>query len=126
MGTRQKGKPETLEQALKELMQHIRCISVLEKEIDEKWGVRIRTEFIYPPNTSWDCTGECHVVRGLEEIEKSLGKEAKYSSYSRLTKELRHYGIEFRQSADDKTKVFVKAGKNPPKVVVVEDTEDGQ
>ena len=119
-------KEETLETALKELMRHIRCISHLEKEIDEKWGVRIRTGFIYPPNTNWDYTGECHVVRGLEEIEKALGKEAKYSSYSRLTKELRHYGIEFRQSADDKTKVFVKAGKNPPKVVVVEDTEDGQ
>lgn len=124
MGTN--AKPETLEETLKELMRHIRCISHLEKEIDEKWGVRIRAGFIYPPNTNWDYTGECHVVRGLEEIEKALGKEAKYSSYSRLTKELRHYGIEFRQSADDKTKVFVKAGKNPPKVVVVEDTEDGQ
>ena len=63
------------------------------------------------------------MVRGLEEIEKALGKEAKYSSYSRLTKELRHYGIEFRQSADDRTKVFVKAGQKPPKVVIVEDAE---
>ena len=116
-------KEETLEAALKELMRHIRCISHLEKEIDEKWGVRIRAGFIYPPNTNWDYTGECHVVRGLEEIEKALGKEAKCSGYSMLTKELRHYGIVFRQSADDRTKVFVKAGQKPPKVVIVEDAD---
>lgn len=121
MGT--KAREETLEAALKELMRHIRCISNLEEEIDEKWGVRIRAGFIYPPNTGWGYTGECHVIRGLEEIEKALGEEAKYSSYSRLSKELRHYGIEFRQSADDRTKVFVKAGQKPPKVVIVEDAE---
>ena len=116
-----KEKPETLECALKELMRHIRCISALEKEIDDQWGVRIRTGFIYPPDSRWDYTGECHVIRGLEAIEQALGKEAKPSGWSRLTRELRHYGIEFRQTADDKTKVFVQAGKNPPKVVIVEE-----
>lgn len=116
-----KEKQETLEAALKELMRHIRCISALEKEIDDKWGVQIRAGFIYPPNTTWDYTGECHVMRGLEEIEKALGKEAKQCGYSRYTRELRHYGIEFRQSADDRTKVFVKAGCKPPKIQIVED-----
>ena len=119
-----KMQPETLEAAIKELMQHIRCISNLEEEIDEKWGVRIRTGFIYPPNTKWECTADCNVVRGLEEIEKALGKEANQSGCFHSTRELRHYGIEFRQHADDKTKVFVKAGCQPPKVRFVEDTED--
>ena len=33
-------------------------------------------------------------------------------------------GIEFRQYADDKTKTFVKAFGEPPKVRIVEDSEE--
>ena len=36
-------------------------------------------------------------------------------------KELRHNGIRFVQYADEKTRVFVKAGKEPPKVVIVDE-----
>lgn len=124
--SKKQTKPETLEQALKDMMRHIRCISILESEIDEKWGVRIKTGFIHPSDSRWDETAECWVRRGLEEIEKALGKEAKTSVYSRYARELKHYGVRFTQSADDRTKVFVKAGCQPPKVRIVEDTEDGQ
>ena len=112
--------PITLEENLKELMRHIRIISNIEDVIDEKFGVRLRTGFIYPPGNNMDCTADINVQRGLEAVEKALGKESK-PGYSRYVRELRYYGIEFRQYADDKTKVFVKAGCKPPKVQIVED-----
>ena len=114
--------PNTLEEYLKELMRHIRIISNLQDTIDEKFGVNMVTGFIYKPGNYQ--TADINVRRGIEEIEKALGKKAEYSSYSRTTKELRHYGIEFRQFADDRTKTFVKAGCKPPKVVLVD--EEGQ
>lgn len=113
--------PNTLEECLKELMRHIRIISNLQKTIDEKFGVNMVTGFIYKPGNYQ--TADINVRRGMEEIEKALGKKAEYSGYSRLTKELRHYGIEFRQFADDKTKTFVKAGCKPPKVVLVDEDD---
>lgn len=116
-----RANPITLEENLKELMRNIRRISNLEAEIDEKFGVRLRASFIYPPGSG--STADVHVVRGLEAIEETLGKEAK-QGYSRYVRELRYYGIEFRQHADDRTKVFVKAGCNPPKVQIVEDGGD--
>ena len=118
-----KAYPYTLEEHLKEIMRHIRCISNLEEVIDEKFGVRLRTGFIYPPGNNMGSTADVHVVRGLEAIEEALGKEIK-PGYSRYVRELRYYGIEFRQHADDRTKVFVKAGCNPPKVQIVEDDSD--
>ena len=117
-------KTETLETALKELIRHIRDINELENLIDEKWGVRLIAGFI--PGYVGDSKGEVNVRRGIEEIEKALGRETRLSDYSRYTKELRHNGIKFIQYADDKTKTFVKAGCQPPKVRIVEDTEDGQ
>lgn len=111
--------PDTLEGALKELIRHIRAIDELEKTIDENWGVRLVAGFI--PGIVGDNRGEVNVRRGIEEVEKALGREAKPSDYSRYTKELRHNGIKFIQYADDRTKTFVKAGCNPPKVVIVED-----
>jgi len=123
MGSRttDKSTPVSLEAALKELMQHIRAISNLEQKIDERWGVTMKTAFIYPPGSYH--TAEVWVRRGLEAIEEALDKKAKMSDYSRNTRELRHYGVVFSQSADDKTKVFVKAGKEPPKVMIVEEDE---
>ena len=115
-------KPETLETALKELIRLIRNIGDLEKMIDEKWGVRLNAGFI--PGYVGDNKGEVNVRRGMEEIEKALSREAKLSSFSRYTKKLRHNGILFIQYADDKTKTFIKAGCQPPKVRIVEDTED--
>lgn len=116
-----KEKPETLETALKEMMRHIRCIGNLEQEIDEKYGVRLRAGFIYPPGNNMGCTADIQVIRGLEAVAEALGKEVKTSAYSRYTRELRYYGIEFRQHADDRSKVFVKAGCQPPKVQIVEE-----
>ena len=112
-------KCETLEMALKELMRHVRIIADLEKEIDEKWGVRLVSGFI--PSNIDNATGEINVRRGIEAICEALGGEAKISNYSRYTKELRHRGIQFRQYADDRTKTFVKAGCEPPKVQIVDD-----
>ncbi len=111
--------PDTLEGALKELIRHIRAINDLEKTIDENWGVRLVAGFI--PGLAGDNRGEVNVRRGIEEVEKALGREAKPSDYSRYTKELRHNGVNFIQYADDRTKTFVKAGCKPPKVVFVED-----
>ena len=119
-----KKEPETLEEALKQVMHHIRMINGLENMINEKWGVLLVAGFI--PSYVGDAKGEINVRRGIEEIEKALGKESKLSTYSRYTKELRHWGIQFTQYADDRTKTFVKAGCQPPKVRIVEDTEDGQ
>lgn len=111
--------PTTLENELKELMRLIREINKIEKRIDDTWGVRLVAGYI--PGIIGDAKGEVNVRRGIEEIEKALGKEAKTESYFPNTKLLRFYGIDFRQYADDKTKTFVKAGKEPPKVQIVED-----
>ena len=112
-------KNETLEMALKELMRHVRIIADLEKEIDEKWGVRLVTGFI--PSNIDNAKGDINVRRGIEAIGEALGEDVKFSNYSRYTKELRHHGIQFRQYADDKTKTFVKAGCEPPKVQIVDE-----
>ena len=112
-------KPETLEASLKELMRHIRIIAGLEKEIDEKWGVRLVTGFI--PSYIDNASGDVSVRRGIEAVGEALGEEVQLSKYSRYTKELRHHGIHFTQYADDRTKTFVKAGCEPPKVQIVEE-----
>lgn len=114
-----KDKPESLETSLKELMQLVRKINALEKDINEKYGVRMIAGYI--PGIIGDATGEVAVRRGMEEIEKALGKEAKIDPYSPNIKSLRVYGVEFRQYADDKTKTFVKAFGKPPKVRIVDD-----
>lgn len=114
-------KLDTPEAALKELIRLIRNIGDLENMIDEKWGVRLIAGFI--PGYVGDNKGEVNVRRGIEVIEKALGREARPSDYSRYTKELRHNGIKFIQYADDKTKTFVKAGGYPPKVRIVEENE---
>lgn len=119
-----RNEPETLESALKELMKHIRAISNLEQQIDEKWGVRLRTGFITAKNRAWLNTADVWVDRGLEAIEEALSEKAKESDFSRYTRVLRHYGVVFQQTADDKTKVFVKAGKEPPKIRIVEEDEN--
>lgn len=112
-------RPETLEAALKELMRHVRIIAELEKEIDEKWGVRMVCGCI--PSNIDNASGDICVRRGIEAIGEALGDEVRFSNYSRYTKELRHRGIQFRQYADDRTKTFVKAGCEPPKVQIVEE-----
>lgn len=117
-----KNEPETLETALKELMRLVRKINALEKDINDKYGVRMIAGYI--PGMIGDATGEVTVRRGIEEIEKALGKEAHIERYLTNTKFLRHQGIEFRQYADDKTKTFVKAFGEPPKVKIVEDGEE--
>ena len=116
-----KDKPESLETSLKELMQLVRKINALEKDINDKYGVRMIAGYI--PGMIGDATGEVTVRRGMEEIEKALGKEAKTEPYFPNIKKLRVYGVEFRQYADDKTKMFVKAFGEPPKVKIVEDDE---
>lgn len=117
-----KNEPETLESALKELMRHVREINRIEKHIDDTYGVRMIAGYI--PGMIDDATGEVNVRRGMEEVERALGKEAKIEPYFPNTKVLRHYGITFRQYADDKTKTFVKAFGEPPKVKIVEDGEE--
>ena len=114
-----KDKPESLETSLKELMQLVRKINALEHEIDEKYGVRMVAGYI--PGLIDNASGEITVRRGMEEIEKALGKEAKIEPYFPNIKKLRVYGVEFRQYADDKTKTFVKAFGKPPKVRIVDD-----
>lgn len=118
-----KDKPGTLETDLKELMRHIRAISDLEQRINDEWGVTLRTSYISAKNSGWLNKADVWVNRGLEAIEEALGEKAKTSNFSRYTRVLRHYGVEFRQTADYKTKVFLKAWKDPPKVQIVEDGE---
>ena len=65
-----KGEPETLETALKELMRLVRKINALEKDINDKYGVRMIAGYI--PGMIGDATGEVTVRRGIEEIEKAL------------------------------------------------------
>jgi len=117
-----RNEPSTLETALKELMGMVRKINALEQEIDEKYGVRMVAGYI--PGMIGDASGEINVRRGIEEIGKALGKEAKTEPYFPNTKKLRVYGVEFRQYADDRTKTFVKAFMEPPKVKIVDDSEE--
>lgn len=114
-----KGEPSTLEADLKELMRLVRKINALEKDINDKYGVRMIAGYI--PGLIGDATGEVTVRRGIEEIEKALGKEAKTVPYFPNIKKLRIYGVEFLQYADDKTKTFVKAFGEQPKVRIVDD-----
>ena len=116
------NEPSTLETDLKELMRLVRKINALEQDINEKYGVRMIAGYI--PGMIGDATGEVTVRRGIEEIGKALGKEAKIDPYFPNIKKLRVYGVEFRQYADDKTKTFVKAFGEPPKVKIVEDGEE--
>lgn len=116
------NEPSTLEAGLKELMRLVRKINALEQDINEKYGVRMIAGYI--PGLIGDATGEVTVRRGIEEIEKVLGKEANIEPYFPNIKKLRVYGVEFRQYADDKTKTFVKAFAEPPKVRIVEDNEE--
>ena len=116
------NEPSTLEADLKELMRLVRKINTLEKDINEKYGVRMIAGYI--PGLIGDATGEVTVRRGIEEIEKALGKRANIEPYFPNIKSLRVYGVEFRQYADDKTKTFVKAFGKPPKVKIVEDGEE--
>jgi hypothetical protein len=117
-----KNEPETLESALKELMRLVRKINSLEKDINDKYGVRMIAGYI--PGMIGDATGEVTVRRGIEEIEKAIGKEANIEPYFQHIKKLRVYGVEFRQYADDRTKTFVKAFMEPPKVKIVDDSEE--
>lgn len=119
------GKSEeqkTLRDMLAELMGMIRKIGKLQDEIDELYGVRMVTGFI--PGMLDHGGGDINVRRGMEEVEKALGVESKVQSYSTFIKEIKYHGIHFAQYADEKTKVFVKAGKKPPKVVLVEEDEE--
>lgn len=118
------GKSEeqkTLKDMLAELMGMIRKIGRLQDEIDELYGVEMVTGI---QNASkWGADIVLH--RGIEEVEKALGVESVISPYANFIRELRYQGIRFAQYADDKTKVFVKAGKEPPKVVIdVEEDEE--
>ena len=116
-------KPDTLEKALKETMSHARAISYLLQEIDDKYGVTLHMSNIYKDNRH-GYRADFVVRRGIEEIEKALGKTAETLSYMRDTKQLKYYGIEFTAYADSKTKVFVKAFKEPPKIQIVEDDNE--
>ena len=113
-----KEKTESLEQALKAMMAHVRCINELEKEINERWGVRLVSGNI--PALTSDVQGEIIVRRGMEEVEDALGKKAETTDCSHTTKELAWRGVRFIAFADDKTKVFVRAGQEKPKVTVEE------
>ena len=112
-------KPATLEESLKELMQLIRRIDRLEKEIDKEYGVRMVVGYV--PSNIDDAAEQVVVRRGIEAIEQALGEQAKDKQYFNTIKELRHHGIVFVQYPDDKTKTFVKAFKEPPKVQIVEE-----
>lgn len=118
------GNLETLEEAVKEMIRHIRILNGLEHDINERWGVKLACGMI--PSNIDHAQGEVVVKRGIEELEKVFGKEAKsddLGSFYRM-KELRHNGVRFVQYADDKTKTFVKAFKEPPKVRIVEDDDE--
>lgn len=114
-----KEEPTTLADALMELMRLIRSIDRLQKQIDEQYGVRLVTGYV--PGIGRETTGDVTVRRGIEEVEKAIGKEAKRDGLFNDMRMLRHYGIEFRQYADPKTKVFVKAYKEAPVPVIEED-----
>lgn len=111
--------PETLDMAVREIIRHIKAIKEIEKTIDEAWGVRLTTGYI--PSITYDAVGEVHVRRGIEALETAFGQEAKHEYGMMMQKVLRHNGVRFIQYADEKTKVFVKAGKEPPKVMIVEE-----
>lgn len=110
-----KKKSESLESAVKEIMSHMRQIDGIQKEIREKYGIRLTVQhigFFYQ-------TGEICVRNGINEVAKALEKEVVRSKYSRDRKEFKHYGVEFYQYADDKTKHFTEANEEEPTVEYV-------
>lgn len=114
-----KKTPETLEEYLKTIMSMARTMSDLAEETDKKYGVSMRIEI---RDKHYMTPIDISLRRGMEEVEKALGEEAKTEKgWGTPVKRLKHYGVEFTQYADDKTKVFVKAGKEPPKVVIVDE-----
>ena len=118
---KEKAAPETLKDAIKELIRLAKAINTLEQVIDENWGVQLIAGYI--PGFVNGCKADIHVRRGIEAIEEALGKEGKYDAILQPNelRRLRYEGIEFTQYADKKTMTFVKAGKEPPKIVIVEE-----
>ena len=117
------GKSEeqkTLRDMLAELMGMIRKIGRLQDEIDELYGVEMVPGI--PKASEWGA--DIVLRRGMEEVEKALGVESVIAPYTNFLRELRYQDIRFAQYADDKTKVLTKAGKEPPKVVLVEEDEE--
>lgn len=115
-------KPETLKEALDEHLQLLRDATRMAKYIDEKFGVTLGTSFIVPNEVPMTIL----VDRGIEEIDNAYRVKNGATLLYKPGESLRmvHEGFEFAQYADKKTGVFVKAGKKPPKVVLVEDGED--
>ena len=110
-----KIKEETLDGCLKEIMSHMRAIDTIQDMILEKYGIRVHVS-----NVGMFCkTGDICIRNGIDEVAKAFGQEAKRSPYSRDRKEYRHYGVEFYQYADDKTKHFTEANEQKPKVEYV-------
>ena len=121
-------KPETLKEAIDQYVQTICDLSELGGVIDDTWGVTLCTMFVdhHTPRAT------IFAERGIEEIDMALrepnGATMLHKCFNRLElhcKKLKAKGIvDFVQRADEKTGVFVKAGKKPPKVLIVEDDDD--
>lgn len=111
--------PETLKEALAELARLAKAIQALERQIDDSWGVHMWISSVCPNDRSHPSV---FLTRGIEAISEALGKDAKNEyAFSYDVKLLRLNGIEYRQYADKKTGVFVKAFKEPPKFTIVEE-----
>ena len=105
---------KTLRDMLAELIGMIWKIGKLQDEINDLYGVEMVTGI---PKAS-ELGADIHLSRGIEEVEEALGVESVIAPYANFLRELRYQDIRFVQHADEKTKVFVKAGKEPPKVVL--------
>lgn len=110
-----KQQPKSLDEAVKCIMAHMRTINKLQDEIREQYGIRLHVERV----GFFNQTGEISVRNGIDKVAEALNETVKQSAYSRDRREFKHYGIEFYQYADDKTKHFTEANEEKPKVEYV-------
>lgn len=110
-----KRESESLECDLKDIMSYMRLIDGIQDQIREKYGIRMMVMQIGGAFK----TGMICMRNGIEEVAKALGEEPKHERHFGDSMTFRHYGVDFTQYADDKTKHFTKANEEQPKVEYV-------
>lgn len=110
-----KRESESLENDLLDIMSYMRLINRIQDGIKEKYGIGMMVMQIGGAFK----TGIIVMRNGIEEAAKALGEEPKHERYFGDSMTFRHYGVDFTQYADDKTKHFTKANEEKPKVEYV-------
>lgn len=114
--------PETLEEYIDKIISHAKIISAMMDEVNAQYGVDFLSAYIRP----MDMPSSVSVRRGLEMIEKAMGKNAKQENADTYSlRRMNYRNVQFSQYADVSAMTFTKAGEEPPMIEIVEDVDDG-